>query len=416
MRLDHGLLCVTLVLCTAGCQFKKLERSLDRIEEELATLELDFTSTGSGSPNIVVAADTDLTTNERMRVRVVYESTVIQWKLVPGEYYLGAYEDTNGNMRRDDGEPMRFWGDAAPLVLEAGKTRSESLAVRPGDVEPTPRARELIAEARRTRPKPAVPRIGDVAALNDPRFERENADKGSWDPHAFLAEGLHGLYMLEAYDPDRIPLVLVHGAGGTPRDFTPIVEALDASRYQAWVFYYPTSLDLDDVAGYLAEAVGVLTTRLGVGPYGMVAHSMGGLVARAAANRLVSSENRSDLRVLVTMSSPLGGVDSAKSGTKWAPEPMPCWYDLSPGSPFLRELFETTLAPQAAHHIVFAYRRSGPGGESSDGTIALKSQLRVEAQAQAKSLFGVDADHVGVLSSPLVHEHLAEVLAQHLGG
>ena len=54
-----------------------------------------------------------------------------------------------------------------------------------------------------------------------------------------------GLYFLQPYDPDRIPVVFVHGLISTPFDWVQTINGLQADpeickRYQFWVFAYPT--------------------------------------------------------------------------------------------------------------------------------------------------------------------------------
>ena len=54
-----------------------------------------------------------------------------------------------------------------------------------------------------------------------------------------------GLYMLEPYDPDRIPVIFVHGLLSIPRMWVPTVTAVESDpalrgRYQFWAFAYPT--------------------------------------------------------------------------------------------------------------------------------------------------------------------------------
>jgi hypothetical protein len=54
-----------------------------------------------------------------------------------------------------------------------------------------------------------------------------------------------GLYMLQPYDPDRIPLIFVHGLISTPRMWRNVINELETDpvlrrRYQCWVFAYPT--------------------------------------------------------------------------------------------------------------------------------------------------------------------------------
>jgi hypothetical protein len=54
------------------------------------------------------------------------------------------------------------------------------------------------------------------------------------------------LTRLQLYDPERIPVLLVHGLDSTPATWTPMINALRADpdlrkRYQFWVFSYPSS-------------------------------------------------------------------------------------------------------------------------------------------------------------------------------
>src|SRR5207237_8504961 len=54
-----------------------------------------------------------------------------------------------------------------------------------------------------------------------------------------------GLYFLQPYDPDRIPLVFVHGLFSTPFDWVKTINGLQADpeirkHYQFWIFAYPT--------------------------------------------------------------------------------------------------------------------------------------------------------------------------------
>jgi hypothetical protein len=50
--------------------------------------------------------------------------------------------------------------------------------------------------------------------------------------------------------------------------------------------------------------------------------------------------------------------------------------------------------------MIFGYRRKeGSKGPSSDGTITLASEARLEAIEAARSLLPLDYDHVGILAS-----------------
>jgi len=98
-----------------------------------------------------------------------------------------------------------------------------------------------------------------------------------------------GLYLVEPYDPNRIPIVLVHGLLSTPHMWFNIVNAVRAdpelrARYQFWVFYYPTANP--PVLSALAFRKDLATAeRLYHPKHGivLVGHSMGGIVSRMQA-------------------------------------------------------------------------------------------------------------------------------------
>jgi hypothetical protein len=93
--------------------------------------------------------------------------------------------------------------------------------------------------------------------------------------------------------------------------------------------------------------------------------------------------------------------------------------DMAPTSAFLQDLFYVSeefgilrpLPKGTTHHMIFGYhRRSLRTGPSSDGTVDLSSVLRLEAQAQATTLFGVDADHTGILQEAVTSERVNALL------
>ncbi|MFO0610359.1 MAG: hypothetical protein U0324_44780 [Polyangiales bacterium] len=96
------------------------------------------------------------------------------------------------------------------------------------------------------------------------------------------------------YDPAREPLVLVHGLLGAPRDFQRVVDRLAPSGFQLHAACYDdvdqrTSANGDALAKALKTLFAHLVTPR---PLTLVAHSMGGLVARRALNRLALDPGR----------------------------------------------------------------------------------------------------------------------------
>ncbi len=148
----------------------------------------------------------------------------------------------------------------------------------------------------------------------------------------------------------------------------------------------------------------------------VVAHSMGGLVSRGFVLRHHETSVKDPIHMLVTISSPLGGMASAGAGVEKSPIVVRSWHGLAPGSPYLDGLFyedpatrkrRRRLPEQVAYHMMFGFK----GGDSSDGVVQLVSQLRPEAQEEALSVRGYDEDHTGILESSAVAAHLNQVLA-----
>ncbi len=98
--------------------------------------------------------------------------------------------------------------------------------------------------------------------------------------------GITGLYQLQPYDPDRIPLVFVHGLISTPRMWRNVINEIETDpalrrRYQCLVFAYPTGNPPAYSALRLREE---LRRFREIHPDAkdmvMVGHSMGGLLTR----------------------------------------------------------------------------------------------------------------------------------------
>jgi len=93
-----------------------------------------------------------------------------------------------------------------------------------------------------------------------------------------------GLYFLQPYDPDRIPLVFVHGLFSTPWTWVQTINGLQADpeirkHYQFWVFAYPTGLPVLYSAFRLREDLAKADQLYpDHKPYVVVGHSMGGML------------------------------------------------------------------------------------------------------------------------------------------
>ena len=105
-----------------------------------------------------------------------------------------------------------------------------------------------------------------------------------------------GLYFLQPYDPDRIPLVFVHGLISTPFDWVKTINGLQADpeirkHYQFWVFAYPTGNPVLYSALRLREELArVDKVYPNHKDYVLVGHSMGGLLSQAQVTNVTRAD------------------------------------------------------------------------------------------------------------------------------
>ena len=266
-------------------------------------------------------------------------------------------------------------------------------------------------------PVPSTPEIektlfypqGTIRRLDDPIFGSELSTLGMYEPAAFLERAPTMFYSLEEFMPYKVPVIYVHGMGGTVREFIPIIEQMDRERYVPWFFYYPSGSDLDHLAEnfYRLFLSGKLFPRTDT-PMIIVAHSMGGLVVREALNRQQGSKSENTVALLITLASPFGGHPDAASGVKNAPMVIPSWRDLNPDGHFIHKLFRKPLPTSVRHQLLYSYANPDTFkfGENSDGVVPLSSQLHPVAQKQSNSNIGFNSSHVGILKDNAAIQHV----------
>ena len=299
-------------------------------------------------------------------------------------------------------------GIAAPISpnMQPDAPTAIPALVRPKNILPTiPETKYIVSHHF-----PLI--FGDVISLDDPRLSREVADKSLWAPLDFARQNGVGIYFLEEYDPQKIPVLFVHGLGGTPLDFELFLKDLDRSRYQPWLFYYPTGVRLYKSERLLTAVLDHFKQKYGFSQLYIVAHSMGGLLARSYIVNTFSRKTPSPVKLLITFSTPWNGHNAAARGVSNSPIVMPAWIDIQPDSGFIKSLFTVDIATQLNHYLFFSFNDTKKSsGIDNDGTVTLASQLDQRAQQQAKRLFGVNASHRNILRNEAVIASFNSILS-----
>ena len=148
--------------------------------------------------------------------------------------------------------------------------------------------------------------------LNDPNLNRL-ATVGLLAPEKLLdlrpnsQERIMGLYMVQPYEPGKIPVLLVHGLWSSPMTWMEMFNDLRSvpeirENYQFWFYLYPTAQPFWISAGQLREDLVKIRATLdpqhkerSLDQMVLIGHSMGGLVSR-----LQTIESRDDFWRLVS--------------------------------------------------------------------------------------------------------------------
>lgn len=391
-------------LGTAGCTLMRLHdetTAFDAATVLVGRVELGAQAEGS----IVVGAYARSGGGWRLEHQTrLHEHGGYELIVGPGTYTVFAFADRNGNGLHDRGEPAAE--RSVPAALQAqghGLVAGLDLVLDLGTDGSS-------VDVPRLQPAPrGSTQAGAPADLDAPELSAERGRQAYWQPLSFFRAQGGNILFVEPYDPARTPVLFVHGAAGSPQDWRHQIDHLDRSRFQAWVYFYPSGAPVESASHLLYWKLLNLQLRTGYERLQIVAHSMGGLVVRRFL--LDSGANLPQIRRFVSLSTPWAGEPSAVDGVKLSPAVVPSWRDLQPDGPFMRSLFDRRLPPGVEYDLLFGHR-GAPGlwRPNNDGTVTLASQLRDAAQREARLLLGYDESHTSILSSPQVTAQLQALL------
>jgi hypothetical protein len=254
-------------------------------------------------------------------------------------------------------------------------------------------------------------------------------------PGAFA--GRPRIVFLQPFDPDKVPVVLIHGLLSTPHAWAPLVRALLADpqirqHCQLWFFYYPNGQPVPLSALQLREALDDAVSRYHPRKsMVLIGHSMGGILARVQVSRVTLEQAKSEVSNIASLPEyslvrralvfePRRDVDRAvfmftpHRGSRLADSRLGAfglwlirlpsllldeleaasdfmrgihgdWFPpsirgLSPSSQFLQVLDSTS--PAVPTHTILGDRGRGNGVAGSDGVVAYRSATLPAAESE----------------------------------
>ncbi len=172
--------------------------------------------------------------------------------------------------------------------------------IRPGEADAAPRelVLELVDPLRtRTVGDPPMPTESDLTTPLAYMWSKAELDRYRWTGllRPGPAAGRAGLMLIRPYEPDKIPVVMVHGLASTPLAWVAMVNDLlrdprIQQQYQFMLYMYPTGIPVPIAAAGLRETLqqAEQTFRLPGGAPDpafhrmvLLGHSMGGLLSHA---------------------------------------------------------------------------------------------------------------------------------------
>ncbi|MEZ8379536.1 lipase family alpha/beta hydrolase [Vibrio splendidus] len=405
LLLTARLISTVLLLSSllSGCgNFRNLSNEIQAIDSITNQYMVTLNQHASGSA-VVIEQIKDINKGEVDGYDGIIDSDSIHLHVSNNIHYLLIFEDKNQDLTLQADEAfsvinLRDHQDRS--TIEVSLTVNESEA---------PRAFVDRSLSSLLKIELDLIDIGTVVSLEAPPFDRKNGKLGMWQPLTFLLEDNAGLYFLSEFDPNKIPILFVHGINATALDFAPLIEKVDQSKYQIWAFNYPSGLSLALNSKGLNNLMHTVLTEYKIQQLHVVAHSMGGLVATNSLRQCRIGQLCDFVSSVATISSPFGGVESAKQGVEYSPVVMPAWVDLNPDGKFIADLLIDSSKIHIPHFLAFGYN-SGDlfNTNSNDGVINLSSQLSRPAQLHASQILGYNETHLSILDNDDLFEDLSE--------
>jgi pimeloyl-ACP methyl ester carboxylesterase len=244
---------------------------------------------------------------------------------------------------------------------------------------------------------------------------RTLADRASKEVQRRARYGLHARPSYRANDSTRPTLCLIHGLNSTSGVFLHMVEPLEEAGFGIVVYDFPYNRDLDETSAAFGRDWLEFRRQAGeTRPWSIIAHSMGGLLARSYVEG--EAADVKDVASLILIAPPNQGSSLAKAQTllqtvqslqalngSKRTDPLALLGDglglaaddMTPGSPYLNALNARKRREGVHYHIL----------AGDNGYLSLEARRQFEGRTSGRGVLG----GIGRLVSSGVSSQLDEI-------
>lgn len=378
-----------------------------------STILVGYVSSNVSLANIpiVVAAYQKKGSERKIMHYAVLNGTGGYELIVPkGDYRIVAYADKNRNLIYEKEEAIGQYREESLSVPSGGVIKELNIMISNPPAQSIDFPAGTLIPSQKTHPYHCSS-PGVITDLDDPIFSEEYARKAYWNPLAFFREIGGNIYFLEPYDPNKIPILFIHGAAGSPRNWKPFIASLDRDRFQFWFYYYPSGATIGAMSHLLFWKLYTLQHKYKFTELCITAHSMGGLVARSFIVNFIDAFSFD--ATFISISTPWGGESLAADGVKYAPAAIPAWNDMQPDSEFIKSIFRKKMLQTIDYYLFFGHKGNrNPLRPNNDKAVTMESMLDIRSQKEAKMVYGFNEDHESILASEQVLSQYAAILSE----
>lgn len=210
-------LCIVF-LVFPSCAFKKLGKEVSILDQTSLLQGTISTSSPHNQPLIVLLYHLLDDDKKLIAYSIHHTPGTFTFIRLPGQYLIAAFEDANEDLMYQPDEYSGYANDSGVITIKPGEDRLNlDLTVQHPQKVILTEAPDLTSPNTKTQLDLPNIQAGEIVSLEDRRFSYKNAEKGLWQPNKFLRKVGGGVFFLELFDPKKIPVVFVHGVGGSPR-------------------------------------------------------------------------------------------------------------------------------------------------------------------------------------------------------